>query len=66
MDKIRQKISGAMRTLTGAEHGINLYDTVIQRASGQPRIPAINWPDGSHGPYRRLNSLSHSAQAFGY
>lgn len=56
MVKIRQKISGAMRTLTGAEHfchlrsylatatkhGINLYDALVQLTSGQPWIPAIN------------------------
>ncbi|MDG4787146.1 IS66 family transposase [Micromonospora sp. WMMD1102] len=56
MVKIRQKISGAMRTLTGAEqfchlrsylataakHGINLYDALVQLTSGRPWIPAIN------------------------
>jgi transposase len=56
MVKIRQKISGAMRTLTGAEHfchqrsylataakhGINLYHALIQLASSQPWIPAIS------------------------
>jgi transposase len=56
MVKIRQKISGAMRTLTGAEHfchlrsylatatkhGVNLYDALIQLTSGQPWIPAID------------------------
>jgi transposase len=56
MVKIRQKISGSMRTLTGAEHfchlrsylatatkhGINLYDALIQLTSGRPWIPAIS------------------------
>jgi transposase len=56
MVKIRQKISGAMRTLTGAEHfchlrsylatatkhGVNLYDVLVQLTSGQPWIPAIS------------------------
>ncbi|MFC7279110.1 transposase, partial [Paractinoplanes rhizophilus] len=56
MVKIRQKISGAMRTLTGAEHfchlrsylatatkhGINLYDALVQLTSGRPWIPAIS------------------------
>jgi transposase len=56
MVKIRQKISGAMRTLTGAEHfchlrsylatatkhGINLYDALVQLASGRPWIPIIS------------------------
>jgi transposase len=53
MVKIRQKISGAMRTLTGAQyfchlrsylataskHGINLYDALVQLTSGRPWIP---------------------------
>ena len=56
MVKIRQKISGGMRTLTGAEqfchlrsylatatkHGVNLYDALVQLTSGQPWIPAIS------------------------
>ncbi|MET7914018.1 IS66 family transposase [Streptomyces avermitilis] len=56
MVKFRQKISGGMRTLTGAEHfchlrsylapttkyGINLLDALAQLASGRPRVPAIN------------------------
>jgi transposase len=56
MVKVRQKISGAMRTLIGAEHfchlrsylatatkhGINLFDALVQLTSGQPWIPAIN------------------------
>jgi transposase len=56
MVKTRQKISGTMRTLTGAEqfchlrsylataakHGINLYDALVQLTSGRPWIPAIN------------------------
>ena len=55
MVKVRQKISGGMRTLTGAEHfchlrsylataakhGINLLDALVQLASGQPWIPAV-------------------------
>jgi transposase len=56
MIKVRQKISGAMRTLTGAQHfchlrsylataakhGINLLDALVQLTSGRPWIPAIN------------------------
>ena len=56
MVKVRQKISGAMRTLTGAEHfchlrsylatagkhGINLLDALIQLASGRPWIPTAS------------------------
>lgn len=56
MVKVRQKISGAMRTLTGAQHfchlrsylatagkhGINLLDALTQLTSGRPWIPAIN------------------------
>jgi len=56
MVKIRQKVSGAMRTLTGAEqfchlrsylatatkHGINLYDVLARLTSGRPWIPVIN------------------------
>ncbi|MEU4245767.1 IS66 family transposase [Actinoplanes sp. NPDC026619] len=56
MVKIRQKISGAMRTQTGAEHfchlrsylatatkhGLNLYDALVQLTSGRPWIPAIS------------------------
>lgn len=56
MVKVRQKISGAMRTLTGAQHfchlrsylatagkhGINLLDALTQLASGRPWTPTIN------------------------
>jgi len=56
MVKIRQKISGAMRTITGAKHfchlrsylatttkhGINQLDALIQLTSGRPWIPATN------------------------
>lgn len=56
MVKVRQKISGAMRTLTGAEHfchlrsylataakhGINQLDALVQLASDRPWIPTIN------------------------
>jgi transposase len=56
MVKIRQKISGTMRTLTGAEHfchlrsylatatkhGINLYDALVQLTSGRPWIPELS------------------------
>jgi hypothetical protein len=55
MVKVRQKISGAMRTVTGAEHfchlhfylatagkhGMNLLDALIQLASGHPRLPTV-------------------------
>jgi transposase len=54
MPKLRTKISGCMRTLTGAEHfaairsytatatrqGINTLDALIQAATGNPWIPA--------------------------
>jgi transposase len=54
MVKIRQKISGCLRTLTGAQqfaairsytatthkHGINLYDALTQLAAGKPWLPA--------------------------
>ena len=50
MAKTRQKISGCMRTMTGAEHfcairsytatarkhGINLFDTLTRLAQGKP------------------------------
>jgi transposase len=56
MVKVRQKISGGMRTLTGAQHfchlrsylatatkhGINQLDALIQLASGRPWIPTFN------------------------
>lgn len=56
MVKFRQKISGGMRTLTGAEHfchlrsylatatkrGINLLDALVRLASGRPWVPTIN------------------------
>jgi transposase len=54
MPKLRIKVSGCMRTLTGAEHfaairsytatavrnGINMLDALIQAATGNPWIPA--------------------------
>jgi transposase-like protein len=56
MVKVRQKVSGAMRTLTGAEHfchlrshlataakhSVNLLEALVQLASGRPWIPTIN------------------------
>jgi|GEM_PF-2023105 len=57
MIKIWQRISGAMRTLAGAEHfcylrsylspqaakdGINVCGVLIQLTSGRPWIPTIN------------------------
>jgi transposase len=53
MTKIRQKVSGCLRTLTGAhhfaairsytattrKHGINLYDALTQLAQGKPWLP---------------------------
>ncbi|MFF4466940.1 transposase [Streptomyces mirabilis] len=56
MFKFRQKISGGMRTLAGAEHfchlrshlatatkcGNNLLDALVQLASGRPWVPTIN------------------------
>jgi transposase len=55
MPKLRVKVSGSMRTLTGAQHfaairsytataarqGINTLDALIQAATGNPWIPAI-------------------------
>lgn len=54
MPKLRTKVSGSMRTLTGAEHfaairsytatatrhGINILDALIQAVTGNPWIPA--------------------------
>ena len=54
MIKLRQKVSGCLRTLTGAQqfcairsylstaakHGRNLFDTLVMLAEGQPRMPA--------------------------
>ena len=54
MVKIRQKVSGGLRTLTGAQHfaairsytattqkhGINLYEALTQLAEGKPWLPA--------------------------
>jgi hypothetical protein len=53
MPKLRIKVSGSMRTLTGAEHfaairsytatatrhGINMLDALIAAAAGNPWIP---------------------------
>ena len=53
MAKIRQKISGCLRTLTGAEHlatirsytatasknNINMYQALVQLADGNPWLP---------------------------
>ena len=54
MIKLRQKVSGCLRTLTGAQHfaairsytattqkhGINLYQALTQLAEGKPWLPA--------------------------
>ena len=54
MIKLRQKISGCLRTLTGAKqfcvirsylstaakHGQRLFDTLVMLAEGQPWMPA--------------------------
>ena len=54
MPKLRVKVSGSMRTTTGAEHfaairsytatavrhGIGMLDALIQAATGNPWIPA--------------------------
>ena len=56
MIKLRQKISGCLRTLTGAQqfcairsylstaakHGRNFFDTLIMLAEGQPWLPATH------------------------
>jgi hypothetical protein len=58
MPKLRTKVSGSMRTTTGAEHfaairsyiataarqGINSLDALIQAATGNPWIPTPAWP----------------------
>ena len=54
MIKLRQKVSGCLRTLTGAKqfcairsylstaakHGRNFFDTFVMLAEGQPWLPA--------------------------
>ena len=54
MIKLRQKVSGCLRTLTGAQqfctirsylstatkHGRHLFDTLVMLAEGQPWMPA--------------------------
>ena len=54
MIKLRQKVSGCLRTLTGAKqfcairsylstaakHGGNFFDTFVMLAEGQPWLPA--------------------------
>jgi transposase len=56
MIKLRQKVSGCLRTLTGAEqfcairsylstaakHGRNFFDTLVMLAEGRPWLPAIH------------------------
>jgi len=56
MIKLRQKVSGCLRTLTGAKqfcairsylstaakHGRNLFDTLVMLAEGQPWLPATD------------------------
>jgi hypothetical protein len=58
MPKLRTKVSGSMRTTTGAEHfaairsyiatatrqGIDSLDALIQAATGNPWIPTPAWP----------------------
>ncbi|HET9655171.1 MAG TPA: hypothetical protein VFP72_07445 [Kineosporiaceae bacterium] len=53
MIKLRQKVSGCLRTLTGAaqfcairsylstaaKHGRNIFDTLVMLAAGQPWLP---------------------------
>jgi hypothetical protein len=55
MIKLRQKVSGCLRTLTGAthfcairsyqsnaaKHGRHLFETLVMLAEGRPWIPAI-------------------------
>jgi transposase len=55
MIKLRQKVSGCLRTLTGAQqfcairsylstaakHGHHFYDTLVMLAEGRPWLPAI-------------------------
>ena len=56
MIKLRQKVSGCLRTLTGArqfcairsylstaaKHGRNFFDTLVMLAEGDPGCPRIN------------------------
>jgi transposase len=56
MIKLRQKVSGCLRTLTGAKqfcairsylstaakHGRNFFDTLVMLAEGQPWLPSIH------------------------
>ena len=58
MIKLRQKVSGCLRTLTGskqfcairsylstaAKHGLNFFDTFVMLAEGQPWLPATTCP----------------------
>ncbi|MGH3797649.1 MAG: IS66 family transposase [Pseudonocardiaceae bacterium] len=59
MIKLRQKVSGCLRTLTGAtqfcairsylstaaKHGKHFFDTLVTLAEGQPWLPATDSPD---------------------
>ncbi len=59
MIKLRQKVSGCLRTLTGAtqfcairsylstaaKHGKHFFDTLVMLAEGQPWLPATHGPD---------------------
>ena len=58
MIKLRQKVSGCLRTFTGAKqfcairsclstaakHGQHYFDTLVMLAEGQPWTPAKTWP----------------------
>lgn len=39
MVKLRQKVSGCMRTLTGAKQGHNHFEVLIMLAEGHPGYP---------------------------
>ena len=39
MIKLRQKVSGCLRTLIGAEHGIHFFEALTMLAEGRPWLP---------------------------
>jgi transposase len=74
MAKLRQKVSGCLRTLTGArqfcairsylssaaKHGIGFFDAFVMLTKGEPWMPATNHNDFSHlTSYTAATSGSH-------